>query len=461
LSRTRWYVVGGLAVVTALVVGLDAAGVIFEPGAESPEPQVVTAPSPGPPEPALSSALPGDVPSAEAARLGRAVERALSDEALGPRVSASVVSVDGTTLLDLDAERTAVPASTVKLFTALAALDVLGPDRRIATRVVSGESPRSVVLVGGGDATLAADKPTRGRLRGACLESLAAATARSLSDRGVSRVRLSYDTSLFTGPAVAPTWGDTYVSSGVVAPVTALMVDQGLVDLPSGSLAREPDPALAAAGRFASLLEGQGVTVAGRIASASAPDGADLVAEVSSPPVASLVEQMLTDSDNQLAEALGRLVAIGSGRPASFAGAGAALVAQAQLRDVDVSGAKLFDASGLSRSDRLPPAGLGGVLTVAASDAQLRPLTLGLPVAALTGTLVDRYLDGRSARGAGVVRAKTGTLTGVSAEAGLTVTCDGHLVAFAFVADRVELDTDLARAALDRGAASLAACPPG
>jgi D-alanyl-D-alanine carboxypeptidase/D-alanyl-D-alanine-endopeptidase (penicillin-binding protein 4) len=453
--------VGGLAVVTALVVGLDAAGVIFEPSAEAPDQQVVTAPGPAPLESALLPTAPGDVPPGEAARLGRVVERVLADEALGPRVSASVVSVGGQTLLDADAARSAVPASTVKLFTALAALDVLGPDTRIATRVVSGSSPRSVVLVGGGDATLVGAKPARSRPRAASLQSLAAATARSLSDQGVDRVRLSYDARLFTGPEVARTWGDTYVSSGVVAPVTALMVDQGLVDPLSESLAREPDPAAAATARFASLLEEEGVGVSARIEPEPEPDGASLVAEVSSPSVAALVERMLTDSDNQLAEALGRLVAIGTGRPATFSGAAAALVAQAQLRDVEVSGARLFDASGLSRPNRLPPSGVGGVLAVAAADPRLRPLTLGLPVAGLTGTLVDRYLAGRSALGAGVVRAKTGTLTGVAAEAGLTVTCDGHLVAFAFMADRVPFDTDAARSALDQGAASLTACPAG
>ncbi len=458
MSRTRWYVVAVLAAVTVVVVTLDAAGVIFEPAAP-PDTPVVAMASPGPPEAALLPVQGDPMPAAEVERLQAAVERALGDDALGRRVSAYVATVEGQGVLDSRATRAAAPASTVKLFTALAALDVLDRESRIVTRVVRGPAPRSVVLVGGGDATLTTSRPRRGDRPVASLEALAGETAQALQSEGISRVRLFYDDGLFTGPAVAPTWGDTYVSSGVVAPVTALMADQGLVDSRSGSLAREADPALAAAGRFATLLGDRGIRVTGGVRPGEAAAGGEVVAEVESPTVSALVERMLTDSDNQLAEALGRLAALASGRPASFSGAGATLLAQAQLRDVETSGARLFDASGLSRPNRLPPVGTAGVLAVAVADPTLRPLTAGLPVAGLTGTLADRYLTGRSARGAGVVRAKTGTLTGVAAEAGLVVACEGRLVVFSFVADRVPFDIEAARAALDRGAAALASCP--
>ena len=56
------------------------------------------------------------------------------------------------------------------------------------------------------------------------------------------------------------------------------------------------------------------------------------------------------------------------------------------------------------------------------------------------------------------MRAKTGTLTGISAESGMTTTCDGDLVYFAFLADKVPFDTLAARDALDRAAANLTRC---
>ena len=84
---------------------------------------------------------------------------------------------------------------------------------------------------------------------------------------------------------------------------------------------------------------------------------------------------------------------------------------------------------------------------------ELRPILTGLPVAGFTGTLTTRYESGA----AGLVRAKTGTLTGVNALAGTVVDEDGHLLAFAFLATGTP-NTPEARSALDEAATALAAC---
>ena len=72
--------------------------------------------------------------------------------------------------------------------------------------------------------------------------------------------------------------------------------------------------------------------------------------------------------------------------------------------------------------------------------------------------MAGRFATTTTHPAAGLARAKTGTLTGISAETGVVTTCDGDLVAFAFLADEV-LDTEAARAALDDAAAALATCP--
>ncbi|MEW5629237.1 D-alanyl-D-alanine carboxypeptidase, partial [Streptomyces hydrogenans] len=94
------------------------------------------------------------------------------------------------------------------------------------------------------------------------------------------------------------------------------------------------------------------------------------------------------------------------------------------------------------------------LLTRAADPAhpELRPLLTGLPVGGFTGTLAGRY--GQAPAGAGLVRAKTGTLTGVNTLAGTVVTTDGRLLAFAFLAGRTP-SPDLAQPALDRLSAAL------
>jgi D-alanyl-D-alanine carboxypeptidase/D-alanyl-D-alanine-endopeptidase (penicillin-binding protein 4) len=124
---------------------------------------------------------------------------------------------------------------------------------------------------------------------------------------------------------------------------------------------------------------------------------------------------------------------------------------------VDVAGDGLLDGSGLSPADRLSPALLAALLRVASSrqHPELHPLFAALPVGGYDGTLDDRYRAGPAAAAAGSVRAKTGTLTGVSCLAGVVQTAGGRPLAFAFLADRAPSVRD-AEAALDAAAAALA-----
>jgi D-alanyl-D-alanine carboxypeptidase/D-alanyl-D-alanine-endopeptidase (penicillin-binding protein 4) len=453
MPRARWWVLAGLGLVTATVVVLDATGVIFD-GEEMA----------APPPPALAfqdvavvEASLQPVDAVSTAPLPKPVRnelsRILTDEVLGPRVSAVVMGVTGEVLYAQDPSRSVAPASTIKLLTALSVLDAFDAADRIETTVVEGARPGEVVLVGSGDATLTEDQARRGDPPSASLTALARRTARAVDDE---ELRVSYDSSLFTGPSTSPTWEPTYVSSGVIAPVTALMVDQGLVS--DTSLARYPEPDLAAANDFVALLEDEGLTVRGEPKPVTSRPAATAVASVESPPIDSLVERMLRESDNQLAEALGRLAALESGLPGSFEGSSAAIAAVAAAHGIDVDADLVHDASGLSRDDRVTASALVEAVTAAVTEPSLRPVTTGLPVAGFDGTLSDRYLRPPQSRAAGLVRAKTGTLTGISAEAGMTVTCDGTLVQFAFVADRVPFDTEAARDALDEAAAALTTC---
>jgi D-alanyl-D-alanine carboxypeptidase/D-alanyl-D-alanine-endopeptidase (penicillin-binding protein 4) len=98
---------------------------------------------------------------------------------------------------------------------------------------------------------------------------------------------------------------------------------------------------------------------------------------------------------------------------------------------------------------------LAHIVRLAATRPALRTLLAALPVAAWSGTLVDRYVQGGVRAGAGVVRAKTGTLTGVATLAGTVHDRGGRLLAFAFMSESGPA-TSVAEAALDRLVAKLA-----
>jgi len=130
----------------------------------------------------------------------------------------------------------------------------------------------------------------------------------------------------------------------------------------------------------------------------------------------------------------------------------------------DTAGAHMVDGSGLSTDDRVPAKLLGAVLAAAAAPSEgakdiqfLRPIVTGLPVAGGDGTLDDRFgTSSTAAAGRGVVRAKTGTLTGVSSLAGITTDADGRLLVFALMSNNVV--PAVVRPELDAIAARLSRC---
>jgi D-alanyl-D-alanine carboxypeptidase/D-alanyl-D-alanine-endopeptidase (penicillin-binding protein 4) len=120
----------------------------------------------------------------------------------------------------------------------------------------------------------------------------------------------------------------------------------------------------------------------------------------------------------------------------------------------------MVDGSGLAARDRLTVGTVTSVLAAIVARPALRPVLAGLPVAGWSGTLDDRYVSGSARAAAGLVRAKTGTLTGVSALAGLVHDATGQLLVFDFDADRAG-NTDAAESALDELASRLSACGCG
>jgi D-alanyl-D-alanine carboxypeptidase/D-alanyl-D-alanine-endopeptidase (penicillin-binding protein 4) len=398
------------------------------------------------------------------AALAAAVAGPLRNPALGPSVALVVQDyATGAVLLAIDAARPRVPASTAKVFTAFAIASSADLDARALTSVRSGPAADQITLVAGGDTLLARGRGTPTAIAGhAGLADLADQVARELARSGRPSVRLTLDARAGAGPAYAPGWLTADLRLGLTGPVTnlALAEHSAVPGRPSPA-----DPAEATAQAFRAALVARKITVTGPLTRLRAGRlGAEL-GRVESAPLGQVLQRALATSDNALTEALARRVAVAQGAAPTFASVTAWIRGRLAAAGVGVNAVRLADASGLSRASTVPAAQLAAVLALARQDAyrsSFGDLIANLPVAGLSGTMTHRFRTAATVAGAGVVRAKTGTLTGVASLAGSLVDADGRLLLFVVMADRTPGPPvggiDRSRAALDEVVAAVASC---
>ena len=123
------------------------------------------------------------------------------------------------------------------------------------------------------------------------------------------------DTSIWTGEEQAPGWDPTNVDGGFVAPMQPAMLYGGRIGDTEGDVPRSHTPALDVAEALASRIDAPNVGI-GKV-----PEGAETIAAVKSEPFALRAEQMMKHSDNVMAEAIARELAIAAGSEPSFEGA--------------------------------------------------------------------------------------------------------------------------------------------
>src|SRR5699024_2152444 len=188
-------------------------------------------------------------------------------------------------------------------------------------------------------------------------------------------------------------------------------------------------------------LKKRGITVGNKAGGQSA--SGEKIASVHSATVQQIVTSMLIHSDNDAAETILRHVAIAQDKKATFSGGTRAVGEVLGSHNVDTSGLKLYDGSGLSRDNRISPAMLVDVLQRAGADQETAALLTSLPIAAFNGTLRDRFGDNNAARG--LAHAKSGTLSGVTTLAGTVLDADGSVIYFAVMADDLKVGYEQAK----------------
>lgn len=442
------------AVIAAVAVIVAAAALLSSGGRSN-----ASVPAPRPPAASKPALVP--VPDSAAvpttAGMTSALAAAVANPNLGNLSGRITDALTGNQIWELRAGVPMQPASTNKILTAAAALLTLDRNARVTTTVQAADQtrlPGVVVLVGAGDPTLSAAPPNeetwyRGAARIADL-------ADQVRKSGMKATAVQVDTSLFSGPDMAPGWDPADIAGGDIAPIQSVMLDAGRTQPTTLQSRRSPTPALDA-GRALAFAIGADPA---RVTIAPGPATGRQLASVQSAPLMERLRQMMTASDNVMAETIGREVARATGHPSSFAGSVDAVIAKLAAAKIDLTGASLVDSSGLSVANLLTSATLDAVVQASAGPDQpaLRPLLDMLPVAGGSGTLSDRFLGSGPKTSAGWLRAKTGSLTKTNSLAGIVTDVDGRVLTFAFISNNAGME---GRTRLDALASILRTCGCG
>lgn len=336
-------------------------------------------------------------------------------------------------------------ASNMKLFTTAAALSKLGPEERIATRLLhdgriddQGVLHGSLYLKGGGDPALGTPSFYNGYLGG--LGTNLFALTPQVKAAGIEAItgRLYADDTVFDRRRGVADSG--YATSPYIGPLSGLAFNSGFRGSTSTS-GFSSDPAKLAATKLARSLRAAGVRVPAQVALRPTPPFARGVGVLRSPSLDRIVNLTDVYSDNFFAETLIKLLG------ARFGGAGTtpagAGVVEAFARSLG-SGVQATDGSGLTRSNRAGPRQVVELLLGMQEDPAGDEFIQDLALAGQEGTVADR-MEGTAAYGR--CRTKTGTISGVSNLSGYCFNRSGRVMAFSILMAGV---TNLTLAHLDQ-----------
>jgi serine-type D-Ala-D-Ala carboxypeptidase/endopeptidase (penicillin-binding protein 4) len=395
------------------------------------------------PHPSLTKAaadpIPGDLQSL--------IAKGLADPRLDRVRLGLSVWMDGYGEVAFDGpDRRLLPASNQKILTAMGVMSFLDPhltlstEVRTAATVAGGTLQGHLVLVGGGDPTLAVEGPHS-------LEEL----ARQVRGAGVTSVQgdLVVDESRYDRRRRAEGWLDWQLPT-FVGPLSALSVGHNQYRSDPEFLS---DPTVANGHLFVEALAGQGVAVKGAVVRRRAPGGTRQIAGLPSAPLGELVGSMLRLSDNTIAELLLKEVGLAQRGWGSTRAGLRAVIETVEGLCVPLKG---FDAdgSGLSRRNGRSAREWRMLLQAAQAAPWWEAFSASLPVAAQTGTLAGRF-QGTAA--AGNLRAKTGTIVEGRALSGFFTTEGGRQAFFSAIVNGH--DSRTAMEAIDQLIAELAAYP--
>jgi D-alanyl-D-alanine carboxypeptidase/D-alanyl-D-alanine-endopeptidase (penicillin-binding protein 4) len=311
----------------------------------------------------------------------------------------------GEVLFDRGSGSAARPASVMKLFTAAAALETLGPDYRVTTRVYRDNlEPGKIYLVGAGDPTLSRTGVNENSVyqKAPKLSDLVAQVLKVLGKEPITQIVL--DTSLYGGAKgeYQSVWDSRGITNGYMSPVSALQVDGDRASPAAKESQRSMDPVSRAGAWFQESL-GVAATDA-VITKGLAPADSIQIAAVKSRPISEWIDYMLVVSDNTLAEALARLVSLDVGLDGTFGSLTETYNRALRGTGLDLAGLTIEDGSGLSKYNQASPELVNNLLKLIDDGyGDFEVILGGMPVSGTPGSLSYRFEDA-----VGTITAKTG-----------------------------------------------------
>jgi D-alanyl-D-alanine carboxypeptidase/D-alanyl-D-alanine-endopeptidase (penicillin-binding protein 4) len=467
---------------------------------------------------AASPAKSGPAPASTSAprspsELAADISAALASHTRSGQWGAIVVSLTRRdTLFAQNADAMMQPASTMKMYTAAAALDHYGADHTFKTPVLrdgpvgpDGVLQGNLYLRGVGDPSLSS-RFWRD------VEPMAALAAQ-VASAGIKRVHgdIVGDASAFDDQLVPDGWKSSYLGAAYAARVSALSLAENLVwvavtpDGKSASVALEPatttipventvrvvagsggkisasrradgtivvrgtvgaksiprkyslvvdNPPLFTVGALRAALQKAGIAIDGMTRLGPTPTTATHVAAIASPPLGQIIGEMDRESINVFAELLFRATAHDKLDQTGSAATGLANLRQFMSQKVGVAPTTVdvADGSGLSLLDRVTPRSMVQLLGYV-HQAEWGPVFhASLPVDGESGTLKRRVAKGAPARGN--LHAKTGTTNTIAALGGYVTARNGEVLAFSLIYNGT--DRWNAKLAMDRIGTSMA-----
>ena len=317
--------------------------------------------------------------------------------------------VSGETIFENSADSLRMPASLLKLFSAAALFTYLSPDHRFATEILTSVKANTLVIAGSFDPWMQKNN------------SLATKTGRVSLPKIVATALKKLDTD--TG-----------------APIKSLRIEYAsmfgddLDFIKSQFMARKIKVSLVKVSNTEARLYAK-----------------ESIAIFQSPPLQQIMDWMLLWSDNTLGDRLARHASMQAGFGFTESGIQKVFVKTLTELEIDSAGLIAVDGSGLSRTNRVSTRMLSQLLLKTYKTEKYGTIYSGLPVGGVNGTMRNRFVE--SAPSAiGLVRTKTGVLTGVESMAGYVQGGD-HEYIFVVIADQIPKNltaTKAARIALDK-----------